>query len=77
MLFFLILFARFTLFCKVVDGEMRDVAKKEVELKFKMYVRDEISEREEEFFWTKELLGHLECLLNTIYFYNKTSLDFK
>ena len=60
------------MFRKILDGEMRDAAKKGVEVKCRKDVRGEITLEEEELFWTKGLLGchSAECLLNTIYFYN-------
>ena len=71
-LFFLSL--RFTLFRKVLDGEMRDATKHGIDLKTKKEERSEISVEEEELLWQKGLLGAktAECLLNTMHFYNGT-----
>lgn len=59
------------LFCKVIDGEMRDSTKSGIDLKTKKEKREEITAEEEELFWMKGLLGKssAKCLLHTIYFY--------
>lgn len=51
---------RFTVFRKVLDGEMRDAAKKGVEVKCRKDLRGEISVEEEELLWAKGLLGVIQ-----------------